>query len=87
MFASVAVAARCEAAFDFFADAADLLVDFGERFSPAICCISVPSCLNDKYWQLIRETSPSGLVKENVYNRYGEVIDRKIGRASCRERV
>jgi len=29
----------------------------------------------DKYWQLIRETSPSGLVKENVYNRYGEVIE------------
>lgn len=31
----------------------------------------------DKYWQLIRETSPSGLVKENVYNRYGEVIEIK----------
>lgn len=29
----------------------------------------------DKYRQLIRETSPSGLVKENVYNRYGEVIE------------
>jgi len=31
----------------------------------------------DKYRQLIRETSPSGLVKENVYNRYGEVIEIK----------
>jgi len=31
----------------------------------------------DKYWQLIRETSPSGLIKENVYNRYGEVIEIK----------
>ena len=32
----------------------------------------------DKYRQLIRETSPSGLVKENVYNRYGEVIEIKV---------
>ncbi len=32
----------------------------------------------DKYWRLIREVSPSGLVTENSYDRYGNISEVKV---------